>query len=748
MNVVIARLPMRMLLAAFGAGCLLHVDRVPAWCTAVAAAALLWRWLAFHGRVALPGKALRIGIAMLLVFAVLVTFRTIGGLAAGSALLVVLGAAKLLETRGQRDAVVLATVSLILVLAAALDRQDLARLPLYVATGWLALAGIAALGNVRAAASARRAFLTAGRTALYAIPLAALCFVLVPRLPGALWSMPGAGRSETGLSDEMSPGSISELSISDEIAFRVRFDGPAPPPPQRYWRGPVLHDFDGYTWRRTQQYPRSQEAEPLSPPVRYHVMLEPHGGRFLFVLDTFEKIEGIAYNQLFDGEVQAWRRITGPTSYDGISALEARSAGELSTNGRRVDTRLPPGRNPRSVALARAMRAAAESDADYARRVMEYFGSGGFEYTLTPPLLDLDSIDDLLFNTRLGFCGHFASAFVMLMRAADVPARVVTGYQGGIWNPVGGYYTVRQSDAHAWAEVWLEGQGWTRFDPTGVVSPARLQRGAANAIDAGLATGNALFGEVSWLRGLRDAWEAAGGWWQEQIVNFNRAKQLDLLKLLRLDNIDYGGMVLLLLAGGVLWALLLMALLKHREPRARRDGLARLWERFARLLRRRGIEVADCDGPDAVRRRAVGLLPQASGEIDAFAAWRHSRCCSGRVFAPQRVPVARSIGHRPDDHPRDEDEQQQHEDVEPLRPGRRHVEGFRGQMRHAGPHEGTHDGGEPSHHAIQAVELADAVGRRQAQHQRAIGTPRAAYGHARQHAHCEQHSDRQREQAC
>jgi hypothetical protein len=250
---------------------------------------------------------------------------------------------------------------------------------------------------------------------------------------------------------------------------------------------------------------------------------------------------------------------------------------------------------------------------------MEYFRDGGFQYTLTPPLLDYDSVDDLLFNTKLGFCGHFASAFATLMRAAGVPARVVTGYQGGIRNPLDGRYTVRQSDAHAWVEAWLDGQGWTRFDPTGVVSPERLLRGASDTSAADLANGGTLLGEVSWLRGLRDAWDAAGGWWQEQVVSFNRAKQVDLLKLAGLDRINEVGMVLLLLAGGVLWALLLMALLGNRDPRVRRDALARVWERFLNMLRRRGVLVADHDGPDAIRRHAQRKLPEVASDIERIA---------------------------------------------------------------------------------------------------------------------------------
>ncbi len=601
----IARRPLLLLLGAFAAGCALHIDRVPAWCTAFAAASLVWRWLHFRGHVALPNQLVRVIITAVLLGAILLSYRTVSGLAAGSALLVVMGSAKLLETRAPRDAVVVATTALVLVLAAALDRQGLLRLPLYFGTGWLALASMTALGSIAAAQSARRAFLASGRAALYAMPLAALCFVLVPRLPGALWAVPGGSAARTGLSDEMSPGGISDLAISEDIAFRVRFHGPPPPPDQRYWRGPVLHDFDGYTWRRRRgQYALPQREQMLSPPLSYHVMLEPQGHNYLFGLDTLERIDGIRYRRSFDGEVRALRPLGVPTDYDAVSHLQARGDGQLSAYGRRIDTALPPQRNPRSQALAHKLRAQSSSDADFAARVLAYFRGGGFEYSLTPPLLNYDSVDDLLFNTRQGFCGHFASAFAMLMRAGGVPARVVTGYLGGTWNSIGHYYTVRQSDAHAWVEAWLPDRGWTRFDPTGVVAPERLQRGAGEETDSALAEGNALLGQANWLRGLRDAWDAAGNWWQEQIVNFNRAKQRNLLAALGLEHVDYGGMVLLLTAGGALWALLLLALLTRRVRPVRRDALARLWERFITLLRRQGISVAAHDGPEAIRIRA------------------------------------------------------------------------------------------------------------------------------------------------
>jgi transglutaminase-like putative cysteine protease len=641
------RIPTLLVLAAFGAGTALHADVLPPWCTAVAAAALLWRGLNLRGTVPLPGRALRAVLVALLLAAILGAFRTVGGLAAGSALLAVMGAAKLLETRTPRDAVVVATVALVLVLAAGLDRQGLPRLPAYLGTGWLALASIAALGSRAAAHSARRAFANAGQAMLLAVPLAVLCFVFVPRLPGALWSMPPSEETQTGLGDEMTPGSITELAVSDAIAFRVRFEGPPPPPGERYWRGPVLHQFDGATWRRAGGFAAAvrQQTEFLSPPLRYQVMLEPHGRQYLLALDTVEAIRGPRHLQTFDGQLLAFRPVTAPAVYQATSHLRIRQPGELSHNGRRLDLQLPAGRNPRSSALARQLRAQVDSDAAYTRRVLDYLRSGGFRYTLTPQELGQDSVDDLLFGTRLGFCGHYASAYVTLMRAAGVPARVVTGYLGGTWNAIGGYYALRQADAHAWAEVWLDGSGWTRIDPTAVVAPLRLRQTLSELLPEERTAARALFGSAEWLRNLRDGWDAADNWWQERVVKYDRAAQQGLLARLGLDRIDYGGLALLLAAGAALWGLLLFALLARRGPRAQRDALARTWERYARLLGRHGVPVAAHDGPEAIRLRARAALPEAAEAIDGFTAG-YTRLRYGRGASPRQDVALRALGLR------------------------------------------------------------------------------------------------------
>jgi protein-glutamine gamma-glutamyltransferase len=612
---------MFMVLAAFAISVLLHVDSTPLWCSAAAGIALVWHGLFLLGRLRLPGTALRLLIAATLFAATLASFRTLQGLSAGSALLLVMGSAKLLEIRKRRDAMVMAFVSLVLLLAACLDRQSLARMPLYLLAGWSACAAIAALGATPASHSLRRAFRTAGVALLLGLPFAGACFLLVPRLPGPLWSWPSGDQARTGLGDEMSPGSISELSASDEPAFRVRFEGPPPPASARYWRGPVLHDFDGHTWRRAQgQIAPTPTSEARGTDIRYHVMLEPHGRNWLFGLDTIREISGPFTFLTFDGQAITARPVTSMRAYDGLSNLQVRNTGPLSRTGRRLDTRLPPGRNPRSIDLARSMRAAASSDRDYTQRVLELFRTNGFQYTLTPPRLGLDSVDDLLFNTRLGFCGHFASAYVTLMRAAGIPARVVTGYLGGEWNSLGGYFLIRQADAHAWAEVWLDGEGWMRIDPTAVVAPERLQQGLMDLMpDRGSATSR-LFRSTQWIRSLVTAWDASGNWWEERVVRFNMASQMNLLQRMGLGNIDYRGMALLLLAAATAWGLLVALWTTRRARAPAADLLGTIWLQYQALLRRRGMDIAPHEPPRAIARRVAVRFAQAAADVGEFTA--------------------------------------------------------------------------------------------------------------------------------
>jgi protein-glutamine gamma-glutamyltransferase len=581
--------------AAFAGGVLLHADRVPLWAAAAALTLIAWR-LASARRNWYPGLAIRALLALALVAVVLGRFHTLNGLTAGTTLLLLMAGLKLLETRTARDQFVLVCAGLFLLLAACLDRQDLARTPLYALEAWLACAALAVIAapGLRGGAALK----LAARALLPALPLAVLLFVFFPRLAGAFWAIPRGELALTGLSDSMSPGSIAQLVSSYDPAFRVRFEQATPPPEERYWRGPVLHTFDGHTWwRSSATLHAGQPLEYLGTAYRYRVALEPSRQRWWLALDTPAQSPDSHVLLSYDRQLIATEPVMMPLSFTALSYTHTRATEPLAAGEQRQDSALPPTGNPRTRALAQQLHARAASDAAYVQAVLDYLRTGGFVYSLEPQPLGADAIDSFLFDTREGFCGHYASAFVVLMRAAGMPARVVTGYLGGEWNPSGGYFLVRQADAHAWAEVWLAQRGWTRFDPTAVVAPERLRRGIRDLLPGGLSLSERLLHASGWLRQLLQRWDAANTWWADHVVRFDYATQLDLLRRLgvRTPDARYLGWAFML-ALCVWLALIALALDRSARP-ARPDALARAYARLCRKLARIAPPRAAHQGP-------------------------------------------------------------------------------------------------------------------------------------------------------
>jgi protein-glutamine gamma-glutamyltransferase len=601
--------------AAFAGGVALHMDRAPAWATTSALALIAWRLATARGRGWYPRIATRAVLTLVLVAIVLGRFHTLNGLAAGTTLLMVMAGLKLLETRGPRDQFVIVGAGLFLLLSACLEREDLARVPLYVLQAWLccaALAVIAAPGvNVSTALK------VAGRALLLALPLAVLLFMFFPRLPGAFWAISRGEQAVTGLSDTMSPASIGQLATSYAPAFRVTFAGDPPPEEERYWRGPVLHEFDGQTWRRTAGVQRARTAlEFLGNPYRYRETLEPTHRRWWYPLETPPRSPDTQRVELTDdGQLLAAEPVFEPVSFEGVSYTHTRSTQPLDPATLREDSSLPRAANPRARALAQTLRARSGSDTAFVQAVLDYLRTGGFTYSLEPEKPVGDAIDDFLFRTRVGFCGHYASAFVVLMRAAGIPARVVTGYLGGEWNPFGGYYLVRQSDAHAWAEVWLTGRGWTRVDPTAVVSPDRLHRGILELMPDGLSEGERLLHAAPWLA---QRWDAVNAWWTERVVKFDYAQQLDLLARFGVHSPEARHLGWAFMLALCVWLAIIAWHIGASARPPRPDALARAYQRLCRKLARVGLPRAPHLGPLGFAAAVIARRPDLEKPVHAL----------------------------------------------------------------------------------------------------------------------------------
>lgn len=634
-----------------------HAERLPLWLSAAAAALLAWRaWQARHaGAITAGPRALMIALVLATTAGVYAEYGTLLGRDAGVALLVMMLALKTLELRTPRDAVVIVFLGYFVVITNFLYSQTIPTAVVMIAAVWLITAALVGLGH-RAPGSGRQAMRLAARMLVQAVPLAALLFLLFPRVPGPLWGLPrDAQHGVTGLSEEMSPGSIASLGQSDEVAFRVQFEGPVPPSPQLYWRGPVFWNFDGRTWSGGGP-PGSPDPDAISARdrmVRYTSTIEPHFRRWLFALDLPVALPpDTRLNR--DLLLLSLNDLRQRARYDLVSALEYRTGLTLTAAERERALRLPAGSSPRAQELAHRLRAGTADEAAYVDAVLAMFRSEPYFYTLEPPLLGAQPVDEFLFDTRRGFCEHYASAFAVLMRAAGVPARIVTGYQGGVVNPIGQYLVVRQAEAHAWVEVWLPGRGWVRVDPTAAVSPTRIESGVAAAVPLGEPLPLSVRGDIEWLRRLQFAWDAANNRWNLWVLGYNRERQRALLGGLGFDATDWRRLVALLGLASAAAVLLLVLLTVAGLRRRREDPAVRLYRQFCERLARVGVVREAWEGPQQFAARAIAARPELAHPIGAvtrlYVALRYGGppldpAVTGRQLAALRRAV-RALGIR------------------------------------------------------------------------------------------------------
>jgi protein-glutamine gamma-glutamyltransferase len=601
-----------------------HAFHQPPWVMALALLAVAWRYGGGRHRLPLPGRWLLAPMAVGAAAGVIVTHGTLLGRDAGVSLLLIMTGLKMLETRSHRDAMLTVILGYFVVVTHFFYSQEIPVVAYLLAAVLLTTMALIRLNAAGEPPTLREQAGLAGLMLVQALPVMVILFLLFPRLPGPLWGMPQEEPvARTGLSDSMSPGSISELLQSDAPALRAWFPGGPPPPAQRYWRGPVFSAYDGRTWRAA---PAPDSPAPatggVTGPIHYSVMLRPHQWPWLLALDRPASVpRGASLNA--DHVLSTSRPVQRLESYTLAADPEMTLEPALSPERRAQALQLPAGVSPRARALAARWAEEEQSAGAIVESALRYFNQEPFHYTLSAPRLARDPVDEFLFDTRRGFCEHYAGSFVFLMRAAGIPARVVTGYQGGDWNRAGGYLLVRQSDAHAWAEVWMKDQGWVRVDPTAAVAPERIEEGIRAALSAeeDLPAFLRPRGGLS-LAALRIQWEywrdMGNYYWNGWVLAFGPERQRDLLQQLGLGHLDWRGTVVLMfgLLGLVATLFTLAFLWRNRRPEG--EPLARIYRRFARRMARLGIPPLPHEGPRDFARRVARERPELHEAVARF----------------------------------------------------------------------------------------------------------------------------------
>ena len=598
-----------------------HVERLPWWITLLVGTLLAWRaYITWHA-LQLPPKWLLFLVAGGSVGGIYIQYGRLLGRDSGVALRVIMLTLKLLEMATLRDAMVLVFLCYFLVITNFLYSQTIPTALYLLLVVWVITASLIGFQLRQKQPGYRYQFRSAGVLLLQAVPLMLVLFVLFPRVPGPLWGLPqDATSSVTGLSDEMSPGSVSKLITSDAIALRATFTSSVPPAGQLYWRGPVMWDFDGYTWSASRELgQRRRDAQYSGTPIEYTVTVEPHSRRWLFALDLPNRAPPPA-RLTADFQIISPSAISNRLRYDMTSYAAWSDNTPLTPSDMQRALALPPRSNPRTAELAVSMRNQAADERAYVGAVLAKFRTEKFYYTTTPPLLGANPVDEFLFTTRAGFCEHYASSFAVMMRAGGIPARIVTGYQGGEINNVGNYLTVRQADAHAWTEVWLKNEGWVRVDPTAAVSPSRVEAGVAAAVPQGESLPLQLRGEYPWLRRARMTWDTVAYSWNQIVLEYTQDRQRQFMQRVGIDNATWQSLATLMFMLAVGVTLVVAAVMLWRLRAQRPDPLAAAYARFCAKLARRGLARLPSEGPLDFSHRAGAARPDLRERIDAISA--------------------------------------------------------------------------------------------------------------------------------
>ena len=605
------------LLSSIGLIVFPHVYHIPTALFGFFCLLLSWRFIGIWKRNWLPGKLVVFLLAACGIALLYNQHQGLFGRDAGTNLFIIALGLKLLEIKKERDLYLISYMAFIVAASQFLYQQSILMAAYILLVCCVLLATLVYINSCKAQTLA--AFKTAVIITVQALPIAVALFIFFPRVEAPRWMLfNDRHQARAGLSDSMEPGSISDLGMSEELVFRVKFAGAIPPSGQRYWRGPVLSYTDGKRWTQAAFH------EPLARPVvsgtayQYTILMEPQDRNWIFALDMpqefFSPLIMNAGYQLITLDRPDKRAEYKVTSYPGYNT------GLINRSEYKSATQLPGEPSAKIKQLVRQLHGFDGSPDNFIKHLLNHFRVEDFHYTLTPPVLEENPIENFLFKTRYGFCSHYASAFVYLMRAAHIPARVVTGYQGGELNKVGDFLEIRQADAHAWAEVWLEKRGWVRVDPTAAIAPERIEREASldRQVAYGIAANNYLSTPAyNWLKQARQLWGSVDYKWQRWVINYDNKSQSSFLSSFGIN--DLKTMVFWMIAAIAVMTAVLCWFLLYQKPK-NNDKVLLNYNRFCKKLAKHGLFRKAGEGVKDFAERVKIELPEQAANIDRITA--------------------------------------------------------------------------------------------------------------------------------
>ncbi|MDP1772785.1 MAG: DUF3488 and transglutaminase-like domain-containing protein [Methylobacter sp.] len=615
------------LLTAIGLIVFPHVQHIPATVFGFFCLLLGWRFVGIWKQNWLPGTPV---ILLLVASGTALLYSQHQGLLgrdAGTHLFIIALGLKLLEIKDERDLYLITYLAFIVAASQFLYEQSILMAAYILLVCCVLLATLVYINSCKAQTLA--AFKTAGIITVQALPIAVALFVLFPRVEAPKWMLfNDPHQARAGLSDSMEPGSISDLGESDELVFRVKFAGAIPPPGQRYWRGPVLSHTDGKRWTQTAFKTPLRRPVVTGTPYQYTILMEPQDKNWVFALDmpiefSSPLVRNSSY-QLITLDNPDKRAEYKVTSYPNFNT------GLVDPGEYAAVTQLPVEPSDKIKQLVSQLQGFGSPPDNFIKLLLNHFREEDFHYTLTPPIMEENPIESFLFKTRYGFCSHYASAFVYLMRVAHIPARVVTGYQGGELNKAGNFLEIRQADAHAWAEVWLKDRGWVRVDPTAAIAPERIERN--------INLNSQTFGDIAavnnpaynWLKQARQLWGSVDYSWQHWVINYDNKSQSSFLSSFGINDLRtlvyWMIAVIASITAALCWFLL------YQKPKTA-DKVLLIYSRFCKKLVKHGLVRNSGEGVKDFAERVKIKLPEQATDIDqitaVFIKLRYGRAATG-----------------------------------------------------------------------------------------------------------------------